>query len=205
MSLSVRSLCVTLLLGISLCHAPSAMALTDDGGAPRGLAQFRHPGFSVIPSVTHHAPGQAAALTLPGIAAFLGQYQGRLEAAWDERGNRPNLVQGSGIPLLPGRGNSLKGADVGVAAGQAVTLPAVERLLRQFIGTHPALFRVAQSDLRLHPDSGQAGPNGRLWLVDFEVLDGGVPVQGARVFFRINSGNIIQFGTELVGDVRVSR
>ena len=48
------------------------------------------------------------------------------------------------------------------------------------------------------------GPNGRLWLAEFEVLHGGVPIRGARVFFRVNSGNIVQFGTELVGDVQIS-
>jgi trimeric autotransporter adhesin len=204
MTLSARPLCVSLCLGILLWHAPSARALTDDGAAPGGLAQFRHPGFSVIPSVARYAPGQTSAVALPGVAAFLGQYQGQWEAAWDERGNRPNLLQGGGIPLLPGRGNTLKAADIGLAGSQAVTLPVVEGRLRQFMGAHPALFRVAQTDLRLHPDSGEAGPSGRLWLVDFDVFDGGVPIEGARVFFRINSGNIIQFGTELVGDVHIS-
>src|SRR5262249_262822 len=110
--------------------------------------------------------------------ALLGQYQGRWETAWDERGDRPNLIQGSGIPLVPGRGNGLKPADIGVAPGQSVTLPVVERLLRRFIDTHPALFRVAQADLQLHPESGAVGSNGRLWLVEFEVFDAGVPIQG---------------------------
>jgi hypothetical protein len=203
--LSPRLFGAALLIGIWLALAPSARALTGDGGAPGGLAQFRHSGFAVIPSVAHYTPGQGAASTLPGVAALLGQYRGRWETAWDERGNRPNLIQGSGIPLVPGRGNNLRPADVGVAPGQNVTLPVVERLLRRFIDTHPALFRVAQADLLLHTESSDVGSSGRLWLVEFEVSNGGVPIQGARVFFRINSGNIIQFGTELVGDLRVSR
>src|SRR5262249_52961044 len=35
-----------------------------------------------------------------------------------------------------------------------------------------------------------------LWFVDFDVLAGGLPIEGARVVFRVNNGNLIQFGTE---------
>ncbi len=208
MSLGNRWFWGGLLVAVWFWQAPAVLALTGDGpvAAPAsgGPAQFRHPGFDVVPSVSHHASSQTAPATLPGLADFRRQHPGSWETAWDERGNRPNLIQGVGVPLIPGPGNGLRAADVGLASGQAATLPLVERLLRRFVDAHPNLFRVAQADLRLHPDSGQVGPNGRLWLVEFEVFHQGVPIQGARVFFRVNSGNIIQFGTELIGDVRVS-
>jgi hypothetical protein len=35
-----------------------------------------------------------------------------------------------------------------------------------------------------------------LWLVDFDVEIDGFAVEGARVVFRVNNGNLIQFGTE---------
>ncbi len=45
--------------------------------------------------------------------------------------------------------------------------------------------------------SGRSGrQSDYLWFVDFDVVHAGLPVDGARVFFRINNGNLIQFGTE---------
>src|SRR6185295_13255776 len=49
-----------------------------------------------------------------------------------------------------------------------------------------------------------AGDDRQLWFVEFQQFHRGVPVEGAKVFFRINNGNIIQFGTERVAEVRVS-
>lgn len=202
MRLRVLWFCVALVAGVCLYHPLETLAITEN--AQGGLAQFRDQRFEVNPAVAQYTALQAGSTALPGVADFASRHAGSWETGWDERGNRPNLVQGSGIALIPGRGNGLKAADVGLATGQAVTISVVEARLRQFIAAHPDLFRVAQTDLQLQRDSGQSGPNGRLWVAEFEVFHQGVPVRGARVFFRINSGNIIQFGTELVGDVRVS-
>src|SRR5262249_25579005 len=35
-----------------------------------------------------------------------------------------------------------------------------------------------------------------LWFVDYDVVRDGLPIEGARVVFRVNNGNLIQFGTE---------
>ena len=45
---------------------------------------------------------------------------------WDRRGDRPNLIQGSGIALIPGRGNSLTLAQLGLAANEPVDLALVD-------------------------------------------------------------------------------
>jgi hypothetical protein len=37
---------------------------------------------------------------------------------------------------------------------------------------------------------------GHLWLVDFDIQRDGLKVEGARIVFRVNNGNLIQFGTE---------
>ncbi len=38
----------------------------------------------------------------------------------------------------------------------------------------------------------------------FQQFHRGVPVEGANVFFRINNGNIVQFGADRVADVRTN-
>src|SRR5574341_2353197 len=95
---------VGFLLWMSLWQAPGVPAFTGDGPAAvpavGGPAQFRHPGFEVIPSVTYYASGRAAPATLPGVVDFQRQHAGRWDTAWDERGNRPNLIQGAGFPRV---------------------------------------------------------------------------------------------------------
>ncbi|HXO19615.1 MAG TPA: hypothetical protein VOA87_06780, partial [Thermoanaerobaculia bacterium] len=44
--------------------------------------------------------------------------------------------------------------------------------------------------------SGQ--PASHVWFVDFDIVQDGLAIEGARVVFRINNGNLIQFGTEHV-------
>ena len=41
------------------------------------------------------------------------------------------------------------------------------------------------------------------WSIELGHVRGGVRVEGAGVYFRLNSGNVVQFGTELLGDVRI--
>ncbi len=196
-------------LGSLMWSIPSLNALTVPTSSPgrtsvAGSVPFAvyHPAFEVIPSVTHYAMGENPPSTLAGITQFFQEHTNHWEVAWDERGNRPHLIQGVGIPLLPGAGNHLTMTDLGLPAGQSIDIVLVEQLLRKFLEAHAALFRVAQGDLRRHPDS-TTNSNGRLWLIDFEVFYHGIPIRGAKVFFRVNNGNIVQFGTELVGDVQL--
>ena len=39
-------------------------------------------------------------------------------------------------------------------------------------------------------------PADHLWFVDYNVEISGMAVEGARVVFRVNNGNLIQFGSE---------
>ena len=178
-------------------------AFTVSTEVPGSLAPMRqHDAFEVTPSLMHYArreplPAPQARL----MATFFQRFTNNWQVAWDERSDRPHLIQGVGVPLLPGAGNKLQMADLGLPAGQSLDMDLVEQQLRQFINAYMPLFRVAQQDLRRHPDSTAYGPDARLWLVDFEVLHQGIPIRGAKVFFRINHGNIVQFGTELVGDI----
>jgi hypothetical protein len=136
---------------------------------------------------------------------FLAVNSDQWEIRWDTRSDRPNLVQGAGVPLLPGRGNTLTRSRTGLSAEGPVRVSDVERLVRAFMADYPEMFKVAQEELRLNPKSTvSVGEEGQIWLVELQQVHKGVPVEGATAFFRINNGNLIQFGTDKVADVRIS-
>jgi hypothetical protein len=114
--------------------------------------------------------------TNAGWKAHVNRGTGRIESA-----------EGGAIPWVPGRGNQL--------TGDVVDLPALERTARGFLPQVAPSLGVDPEELVLSRSrSGQ--PADHLWLVDFDVHRGGLPVEGARVVFRVNNGNLVQFGTE---------
>jgi trimeric autotransporter adhesin len=189
----------------ALLLAPGlALAIEPPSEGSRPVRAFAAPELEVHPSVLRHAPGARSAAAIPALQPFLARHSDQWEVRWDQRGNRPNLIEGVGIPLLPGRGNSLRPADLGLAAAAPLRLPEVEARLRGFLAEHPELFRIAGTDLRLRPQgSANLGKEGQLWFVELQQYYQGVPVEGATVFFRINNGNLVQLGAERLGDVQV--
>ena len=126
------------------------------------------------------------------------------EIQWDARSDRPHLVQGAGFPLLPGAGNLMAHAEAGLRSDRRVELADVERLVRGFLDRYPDVLRVDPSTLRLDPTRSATAGNGRVWFVELQQFHEGVPVEDANVFFRINNGNIVQFGADRIGDVGVT-
>ena len=61
------------------------------------------------------ARGSEKALANPSLQRFFAFQSDAWEVRWDTRSDRPNLIQGAGIPLLPGRGNRLALADLKLA------------------------------------------------------------------------------------------
>jgi hypothetical protein len=119
---------------------------------------------------------------------------------WDDRGNRPHLVEGVGFPLLPGPGNALKAESAGLRTGAAPQLADVERAVRSFLAAHPDLLRVSPESLRLDTARSASVGDGGTWFIELQQFHRGVPVEGANVFFRINSGNLVQFGADHIGE-----
>jgi len=139
------------------------------------------------------------------LSRFFAENSNQWEVRWDTRSDRANLIQGVGVPVLPGRGNSLTPARAGLSSNGPVQVSDVERILRAFMGRYPEIFRVSQNELRLNPASTvNVGENHEIWMVEFQQVHNGVPVEGANAFFRINNGNIIQFGTERIAEVKTS-
>ncbi len=179
-------------LSIAVCLlAPGALApaLAVDS-APEGSLQahaVRLPTlFDVV--VGTDDPGAPAAAFERFVATEGGSWTGRLHAG----SGRAALLSGSGLPIMPGRGNALD-------RGETVDLLELERRVRALVERHPGLLGTAAGALRLSRNRSGIFDGGRLAYVDFDLTIGGRTVRGARSFVRINSGNVVQVGSRLLG------
>src|SRR5215203_1878241 len=101
---------------------------------------------------------QATAGTTQGntrgeLQRFLAENSSQWDIRWDTRSDRPHLVQGAGVRVLPGRGNTLTRSLAGLSADGPPRVSDVERVLRTFMADYPEMFDVAQAELRLDPKS----------------------------------------------------
>jgi hypothetical protein len=104
--------------------------------------------------------------------------------------------------MIPGRGNSLSADSLGklpLPDGE-IGLETLEPLAREFISANAALLAPPTGVLELDRETSGPRDGGRLFSLYFRWTIGGVPVETARVFLRLNSGNLTQFGAPLVGD-----
>ena len=122
--------------------------------------------------------------------AFAQGAGGNWTADVDKRSGNVAYAEGAGIPWIPGRGNNLD-----KALGGPIDLAAMERAARAFIPSVAKMLGVNPSELVLNAAaSGQ--PASHVWFIDFNVERDGMAIEGAHVVFRVNNGNLIQFGTE---------
>jgi hypothetical protein len=122
---------------------------------------------------------------------------GEWVASIDKRTGGLEIAEGQGVPFLPGRGNQLRTADISAHLGgkRTVDLATMESITRAFLPRVAGLLGVDPATLKLN--TGRSGhPAEHLWFIDFDVVRNGLPIDGARVVFRVNNGNLIQFGTE---------
>ena len=133
------------------------------------------------------------------------------DAQWtavvDARSGLVEIAEGSGVPWIPGRGNTLTTADLAahMRGRSAIDLDVLERLVRGFADGVAPLLGLEGRTLALNRDA--SGPySDYLWFVEFDVIDdaSGLEIDGARVFFRVNNGNLIQFGAERVPSAGVT-
>jgi trimeric autotransporter adhesin len=160
-------------------------------------------GLEVTASLLAHA--QQDVRVAARAASFLQQHGSEWEIRWDARGDRPALIQGSGVPLLPGRGNTLPPHSVALSGDMQHDLPVVALRARAFIDSQADLLDSKQLELVLDPERSTAfGPGNERWFLEFQQHHRGIPVDGAFVHVRIVHGNIVQFGAERIGDVALA-
>ena len=179
------------LLSGSFAHAIAPENAADTTAKPLLTRSFDTPELAVAPSL-ESVPADSRATSL---SAFEHSTGGSWKARWDRRSNRPNLVQGSGYPLVPGSGNKIRTRGV-------VDLDTVANALRGFMEKQSALLGLSGIELELDRDASTGyGKDNTHWFVEFAQFHHGVRVAGANVYFRISHGNVVQFGTEKVADV----
>jgi hypothetical protein len=139
-----------------------------------------------------------------GADTFLARNKGEWEMRWDRRADRPELIQGSGVALIPGKGNALTASSLGLPANEPVDIAVVETRLRDFIAANDDLLRSRGLEFRLDPESSVPyGDGSTHWFVELAQYAHGIRVKDAHLFFRISHGNIVQFGSHLVAPVEI--
>src|SRR6185295_1038425 len=134
--------------------------------------------------------------TRNGWEAFRLGTSPNFKAAVDKRTGRISLAEGA-FGMFPGRGNGLTNANIaGFLGGRtAPDLAVVDALTRNFLPRVASLLGVDAATLSL--DQGRSGqPASHVWFADYNVVREGMPIEGARVVFRYNNGNLVQWGSE---------
>ncbi len=177
-----------ILITVALLAAlPTAWAL-DERQDPGRFDAVGVPDPSVLVSPAPVSP--ELALVPESLRAGWESFKVANGEAWDvhidARSGVPLLVQGRGIPLIPGSGNTLESAD-------PVTLEALAASLRRFMDKNVATLGARTDQLVLNRDaSGQITPD--LWQVTFDRQVAGIQVAGDRYLFHVGHGNLIAFG-----------
>jgi PKD repeat protein len=144
-------------------------------------------------------PGSATGVALRRFAAQRPE-PSEVNGFFDRRTGRPAIVELS-EPWLPA-------AEAG--RGDAAALDALAAHAVAFLDEHRDLFAVPPAELVLDREASRPSlpveVDGvrlyRLWHVAFRWAPHGEPVDGARVTFRVNHGNLIQVAIENVGDAQ---
>ncbi|HSS52059.1 MAG TPA: hypothetical protein VLX28_24215, partial [Thermoanaerobaculia bacterium] len=191
---------LTLLLLLSLVVAiPATAQVAKQGNDVLSSMQFVHD--KLQPSQPFEPMDTAQSLVAPtlqnGWAAFVIGANSSWKATVDHRSGLIAFAEGGNIAWVPGRGNSLTNANIAlVLAGRTKPdVSVLDTIARNYMKKVGSLMGIDPATLVLN--SGRSGqPAGHVWFVDYDLVLGGMPVEGARVVFRVNNGNLIQFGTE---------
>lgn len=182
-----------------LATAASAQMMQRNDSGPLGrLATLKE---ALNPPASTALLDQTSVGLAANVTGTWGTFQSEVGGTWvgyvDKRSGYLEFAEGSGWPWIPGGGNDLAKADIAQFLGGAdqVDVATLDRIARANLPLVGPLLGVEDTDLKL-----SAGRSGRmsdyLWYVDYDVYRGGWKIEGARVMFRINHGNVVQFGAE---------
>jgi hypothetical protein len=193
-----RGLSLALVLAVAVAGGAAGQVAPDSDELLAQLA-FRDPRLG--PQADTEPLGDLrsalAAPVVDGWDRFLLDAGSQWIGSVDKRTGRLELAEGAGIPWVPGRGNTLTAADLAARLGRRgpVDRDTLEAIARGFLPRVAPMLGVDPKELVINPGRS-AHPADYLWFVDFDVVRGGLPIEGARVVFRVNHGNLIQLGTE---------
>src|ERR1700712_4910504 len=140
--LSLSPKFLLLAVGLLLLPAFAAAFVAPEDNRQAALAAllvggFQSPLLEVQPALEMQSRGSQKALGNPALQRFFAFQSDNWEVRWDARASRPNLIQGVGIPLLPGKGNKLTLGDLKLAHEGGVRVADVESKLRTFMSDFP--------------------------------------------------------------------
>jgi hypothetical protein len=159
-------------------RAPLAESLHSRVVAPAGF------NATVVPVELSKVLDEVPARTLAAVSAFEAEAGPHWRYYIDRRSGGMALVEGSGITWTEKNAKS-------------ISLAELEASARTLIQRYPSLFEVPEAQLVLDTrGSVQLGERGQYWNVAFRQVSGGIPVEGARVVFRIADGKLVQFGVD---------
>lgn len=104
----------------------------------------------------------------------------------DRRSGAPMLVEGSGMPWF--------------AEGQAPTAALLESKSRQLVAANEGTFRVRGAELAWNAE-GSAATDRDHWVVVFDRVVGGVPVEGENFVLYVTRGKLVSFGASRWGAI----
>ena len=146
---------------------------------------------------------------LPGAQA-MQDFRAAHGEAWrftvDLRRGVTSLLDGGAIPIIPGAANNLAWEDFapGCSSYDCLPVATVEALARDFIDAIAEALGLRSRDLGLDP-AGSGPFSDHLYFLRFGWTAGGLPVERASVYVRINSGNLIQIASERIGTASAGR
>ncbi|MGB8717372.1 MAG: hypothetical protein WCD66_13580, partial [Rhodanobacteraceae bacterium] len=127
-----------------LCIPAQAIVPQSSGTDTSRLTRAVHPasGMDVQPDLESSRTLTSLAGGNPAVANFMTSYGGIWEVRWDRRADRPNLIQGSGIPLFAGSGNTL------AASTRPHGIADVQAIVGKFLAGNQDLLGIRGIDLR---------------------------------------------------------
>ncbi|GMU66185.1 MAG: hypothetical protein AMXMBFR36_24590 [Acidobacteriota bacterium] len=185
--------------GLALLAAAAGAQIAPRTGGELDAFSFAdarlRPDPATVPLVAD--PAALAPEGRDALDAFRAATGGTWSAQVDRRTGRLAYVEGSGIPWFPGAGNDLAIADVAAWLGgsAAPDLAAHDRRARAEAPRFAAMLGFDPAALALN--LGRSGaPAPHLWFVDYDLVLDGRAVEGARVLFTVNNGNLVSVGGE---------
>ena len=177
---------VSLLLSVAIPAASLAFQAPQETGRFDALAIPDPQAVIGMSAVSDSELPTAEAVVRDGWRAFRAAHGMDWEVWLDGRSGAPLLVQGPGIPWIPGTGNSLVGA-------RPVTVDSLDASLRAFVTANPSTLVARNEELVLNREA--SGPlNAQTWQIVYDRRIDGIPVTGDRFIFYIGHGNLIAFG-----------
>ncbi|MEO1369220.1 MAG: hypothetical protein AAFX50_18735, partial [Acidobacteriota bacterium] len=191
-----RALALTL---TAACAAQAAFAVApppdiDDDPTRQSTALVAEPTLEWIDA---DSPDVAR---YPGLSSFLAEHGSDWEIVLDRRAGRPHLLQGPGVALVPGAGNTLTAKALGLRGEPRAA--DVERQLRQLLDRHPDLLADDLDAFTL--DEVRSFHIGDHWSIELVQTHGGVEVENARILARLTAGNLTQLAAVRVAPVGIA-